>query len=122
MATVTEGMLVCVVLLMWLAVVLQELLQSAESATLSCLPALVNRSEVQCIIIIYCDERCYIGPYQTPDLQTFMSVFHSCSLSSDIDYVDVIERVLIEKDFWACEVLSELLQASLVPSKSVALL
>lgn len=59
---------------------------------------------------------------QTPDLQTFVSVFHSCSLSPDMEYVDVIERVLTEKEFWAREVLSELLQASLVPSKSVAVL
>ena len=54
---------------------------------------------------------------QTPNLERFMAVFSGLPLVPDICYLDVIERLLSEKEFWGREVLSDLVQAHLVPSK-----
>ena len=48
-----------------------------------------------------------------------MSVFRSRELNSELNYYDVIERLLREDLFWGWEALLALLQAELVPSKLV---
>lgn len=49
----------------------------------------------------------------------FTSLFNTRPLTPDISYFDVIERLLLEQEFWGREQLDQLLQAGLVPSKLV---
>jgi hypothetical protein len=46
-----------------------------------------------------------------------MSAFKTRTLTTELCYSDVIERLLQEEEFWAHEVLSGLVQAGLIPSK-----
>lgn len=48
-----------------------------------------------------------------------MAVFNSQPLTPNHCYIDVIERLLSEDEFWGSEALSALLKAGLVPSKLV---